>query len=75
MSIHRAHPDYSEGFFAALEGRAPADDATAAFRAGWDAATEARKIMLDAGFVQNGPCDFGKTMIVPNPSAGPGEGG
>ncbi|CAN7303452.1 hypothetical protein LJR164_001582 [Phenylobacterium sp. LjRoot164] len=59
------HPDYAEGYYDALDMEPLfANEATAAYQAGWRAAWECKQILADAWFQQHGPRQFSKTTII-----------
>lgn len=50
MTDVRDHPDYHDGFFAARDGKLFADSASSAYRAGWNAFHQCRRVFENAGF-------------------------
>lgn len=62
MEELKAHPDYKAGYEAALRGE-PMDFVSAAFDAGWQAATDAKNILGIAGFTETSPGQFTQTSI------------
>lgn len=58
MSLHRAHPRYSDGYFDALEGAPTPRDPCAAYQAGREAGERARATFSRNGMVQTGPGEF-----------------
>lgn len=63
MSPHKSHPDYSDGYFDALDGADMAKD-TEPYKAGWKAANDARRMLLESGFEEQPGGRFTKTMVV-----------
>jgi hypothetical protein len=57
----KGHPDYKAGYEAALRGE-PMGIVSAAFDAGWQAATDAKRILGNAGFEETAPGQFNKTI-------------
>ena len=53
MSI-QAHPHYHEGYFDAMSGDPIFDDCTPEYRAGWEAAWQAKEIFANAGLKNEG---------------------
>lgn len=61
---HKEHPEYADGWFDALKGRALPEAPTAPYRQGWDNGAAAREMMRKNGFRQDGPRSFTKTKVI-----------
>lgn len=57
----KSHPDYKAGYEAALRGE-PMGIVSAHFDAGWQAATDAKKLLGDIGFTEDAPGRWHMTL-------------
>jgi len=58
------HPDYADGYWEAMEGEPLFADASEEYRAGWQAAWRARKMLTGGGMVEVAPGQFSVTAAL-----------
>lgn len=63
-SQHKNDPRYAEGYGAGLRDALCPTSASEAFRHGWLAARDAKRILAGSGFSETAPGQFSKSMTI-----------
>lgn len=64
-SPHKAHPDYTQGYFDRLDGKPLASSASEPYRHGWEASDRAATLLQGHGFRTTDNRTFSKTLTIP----------